>query len=111
MFRNSGRQDHSRADTCSKQPLQSLLEAPQCDCCPEATVLDGLGYLVSCVIKSLQGGLLLMATGLAGVVARELWHHGLEWAKRRLLVRCELDNRDDAYRYAVVVEYRTVELF
>jgi hypothetical protein len=50
------------------------------------------------LVHVLQGGLLLMATGLAAAVAREAWRHGLEWAKRKLLVRCELENRDDAYR-------------
>lgn len=44
-----------------------------------------------------------MATGLAAAAARELWRHGLEWAKRRLLVRCALDNRDDAYRLGAIL--------
>lgn len=46
----------------------------------------------------LQGGLLLMGAGLAAAAAREAWHHLWEWAKRRLLVRCQLDSRDDTYR-------------
>ena len=46
----------------------------------------------------MQGGLLLLGAGLAAQAAREVWHHLWEWAKRRLLVRCELDSRDDAYR-------------
>ena len=50
-------------------------------------------------LRPLQGGLLLMATGLAAAVAREAWRHALEWAKRTLLVRCELEARDDAYRW------------
>ncbi len=68
---------------------------------PSSLLMD---YLCMKVVKSpsehrvLQGGLLLMGAGLAAAAAREAWHHLWEWAKRRLLVRCQLDSRDDTYR-------------
>mmetsp|Transcript_23189 Transcript_23189/g.59226 ORF Transcript_23189/g.59226 Transcript_23189/m.59226 type:complete len:439 (-) Transcript_23189:395-1711(-) len=48
-----------------------------------------------------SGGLALMAVGVVGAGLRSLGERVIEYAKRKLFVRMEIDSRDDAYRWVM----------